>query len=107
MELGHITFHDSRLKRVVELPETDDLLMEVDYVTDWELSVYELRLIAFRDVLNYEVHEGPFAGCPVILEVNEVGQEQGRSRLRIETNAGYRVLLCSKVELVLPDMESI
>jgi hypothetical protein len=103
MELSGMDLHDARLGRVIELPASDDILMEVSYVVDWERSISEPRVIAFRDVLDYEVHEGPFDGSPTILHVAEIDQQQGRSRLWIKTNAGYRTLLCSKVELLLPE----
>ena len=99
MDLSEIHFHDCEIRRVVELPEADELLFEIFYPTDWENNMFEPRTLAFVDVLNYEVHEGPFSGAPTILDV--VVQEHGapRSLLRVETNAGYRSLRCGSVEL--------
>ena len=103
MDLSQIDFHDSQLLRVIELPASDDVLMEVSYIVDWDRSIYEPRVIVFRDVLEYEVHEGPFNGCPTILNVAVVDQQHSRARVWIKTTAGYRTLLCSKVELLLAD----
>lgn len=100
MDLTKIFFHDSEIIRVVEDTQTDDLFMEIEYPTNWEESVFEPKRLVFRDVLEYEVHEGPFHGRPTILSVHEVRQEQGRSLLQIDTNAGFRQLLCSRVELL-------
>ena len=102
MNLDDIHFHDSQIIRVIEHPETDDLLIEVEYPTDWPNNIFEDKVLVFRDVLNYEVHEGPFKGSPTILHVIEVGRDQERSLLRIQTNAGFRQLLCSGVELLEP-----
>ena len=45
-------------------------------------------------------------GPPTILNVSEVKREGERSLLRIDTNAGFRQLLCKKVEL-LPAVETV
>jgi hypothetical protein len=106
MDLTHIFFHDSEIIRVIEDTRTDDLFMEIEYPTNWEESIFEPRRLVFRDVLEYEVHEGPFYGRPTILDVNEVEQKGERPVLQIETTAGFRQLLCSMVEL-LPLVETV
>ena len=102
MNLSAIHFHDCRLKRVTEITASDDYLFEVEYPIDWEQNQFAPRTIVFRNVLEYSVHEGAFQGPPTLLDVL-VGEQVGRHyRLRIETNAGYRTLLCSNVELLAP-----
>ena len=49
MDLGDIHFHDSKLVRVVELADSHDLLLEVEYPVDWENNSFERRVIAFRE----------------------------------------------------------
>lgn len=102
MNLNKIHFHDSQIIRVVEYLETGELLIDVDYPIDWQNDIFEHKIIVFRNVLNYEVHEGPFEGRPTILQVQQVGRKEERSLLRIETNAGFRQLLCTEVELQNP-----
>jgi hypothetical protein len=99
MDLGDIHFHDSGLIRVVELASVHDLLFEVEYPVDWENNVFEPRVIAFRDVLNYRVEEGPFEGAPTLLDVYDEGQEGTYRRITLQTNAGTRSLAFKAVEL--------
>jgi hypothetical protein len=101
MDIGvnDIWFHDSKLYRVVENAQTDEIGFEVMYPVDWENDEFAERTIVFSDVLNYAVLEGPFHGRPTILEVYMTGAERERASLRIETNAGDRTLLCSAVEV--------
>ena len=102
MNLNKIHFHDSQIIGVVEYLETGELLIDIDYPIDWQNDIFEHKIIVFRNVLNYEVHEGPFEGRPTILQVQQVGRKEERSLLRIETNTGFRQLLCTEVELQNP-----
>jgi hypothetical protein len=97
--LAEIHFHDATLRRVVEVPEVGELRLEVDYPVDWQNNRFESRVIAFADVLSYSVHEGACVGAPTLLAADVVGEQEGRSLVRIETNAGYRELLCRGVAL--------
>lgn len=106
MELADIHFHDSRLRRVTELPESDDLLFEVDYPVDWENNLFERRIIRFRDVLNYRVDEGPFSGAPTLLDAYDQGQVGSRRSVVLQTNAGTRSLLFGSVDLLTQEEAS-
>lgn len=99
MKLDDIHFHDAIIRRVTENTEEDSLSFEVDYPVDWEKNTYEQRVIIFWDVLNYEVHEGPFAGPPTLLGWSIVGTSNDREIVRLETSAGHRQLAFKKVEL--------
>lgn len=99
MDLSQIHFHDCEIRRVIENPVADELLVEVDYPVDWEQNRFEPRVIAFCDVLGYTVQEGAFFGAPTILNVVALNQDQRRWLLRIETTAGYRTLWCASVEI--------
>jgi hypothetical protein len=103
MNLGDIHFHDSGLRRVVELAGPHDLLFEVDYPVDWENNVFEPRVIAFRDVLNYRIDEGPFLGAPTLLDAYDEGQHGRWQKVTLQTNAGTRSLLFASVELLTLD----
>jgi hypothetical protein len=97
--LAEIHFHDAVLRRVVEEPEAGELLLEVDYPVDWQADRFEPRVIVFGDVLDYSVREGNLDGAPTLLAADVVGERDGRSLVRIETNAGHRELLCRSVTL--------
>ena len=105
MDLTEINFHDLEITRVIEETDASDLFMEIEYPIDDE-NVYEPRRLVFRDFLEYEVHEIDFYGPSTILNVTEVRREGERSLLRVDTNAGFRQLLCKKVEL-LPAVETV
>ena len=106
MDLGDIHFHDSRLIRVVELAERHDLLFVVEYPVDWENNVFKARVIAFRDVLNYRVDEGPFWGALTLLDAYDEGQEGDYRRVTLQTNAGTRSLCFKTVELLETDEDA-
>ena len=99
MDLCDIHFHDSRLLRVVEDAESHDLLFEVEYPVDWKNNRFESRVIAFLDVLNYSVDEGPFTGAPTLLAADDKGSESGYRKVTLQTNAGTRSLWFRSVEL--------
>ena len=85
MKLNDIHFHDSVIRQVIENTEEDSLSFEVDYPADWEKNTYQRRVIIFWDVLNYEVHEGPFAGPPTLIDWSILGTSNGREVVRLET----------------------
>jgi hypothetical protein len=105
LSLNEIHFHDSRLIRVIEHPDTDELHFEVSYPVDWENNVFEPRVIVFTDVLNYRVEEGPFAGAPTLLDAYDNGLNGSRRSVTLQTNAGTRSLLFDSVELRLTGVE--
>jgi hypothetical protein len=99
LELSEIHFHDSRMIRVIEDATTHELHFEVAYPVDWENNVFEPRIIAFLDVLNYRVEEEPFAGAPTLLDAYDNGREGNYRSFTLQTNAGTRSLLFRGVEL--------
>jgi len=97
MDISTIYVHDGRLLRVVEDTERDTLTMEVELPKDEQSDDLVPRLLVFDDAYGYQVFEGPFEGCPAILDMQVVG-EQGRwRRVRLDTNAGYREVYCTAV----------
>lgn len=96
MSFEEIYWHDAVILGVSIDPEKSVLRLKVDYPVNWEQEEYEHRDIMFADAYGYQEHEGPFAGCPTILSATVA--PSGRFFLvRIETNAGYRVVGCSAV----------
>lgn len=99
MDISDIHFHDSLLIRVIEVAETHDLLFVVNYPVDWENNQFERRIIAFIDVLNYSVDEGPFVGAPTLLDAYDDGEEGNYRKVTLQTNAGTRSLWYKSVDL--------
>ena len=97
--LGEILFHDATIRRVVELPDSHELLFYVDYAVDWERNMFEPRIIAFQGVWDYHVGEGWCEGCPVLLDYEEFAGRDGWSGVILNTNHGTRRLLFWGVEL--------
>jgi hypothetical protein len=98
MSVDEIHWHDAVILGVSIDPEKSILRLKVDYPINWEDELYEHREIVFTDAYGYQEHEGPFVGCPTILSasVSSAGQF---FLVRMETNAGYREVGCSTVEL--------
>jgi hypothetical protein len=100
MDISLIHFHDTRIVKVIEDPETDTITMEVIYPVDWGNNIFEKRRLVFDDVINYHVTEIPFQGSPTILDGKIISEDGRRTRIRLETNAGQRELSCAAVRLI-------
>lgn len=99
MNLEEIHFHDSILLSVIENTKSDELCFEVDYPTDWENNIYQKRIIIFTEVLNYQVFEGAIHGHSTILGMSVLEVKNDRTSIRIDTNAGYRLLEFKEVKI--------
>ena len=75
MNFDDFSFHDSQILEVKETAEqTIDFL--TDFPTDWQNSVFEKRVLRFKDVISYHIDEIPFAGQPTILQIINLGKTQ-------------------------------
>ena len=96
-EIKDIFIHDSILESVLEASATDQVCFYILWPKNWEDNIFSKAVIIFEGVLNYEVHEGPFTGCPTILSMQEGDEVEihgaFRRSLRLETTAGFRTLL--------------
>jgi len=100
MDISNIYIHDGCLLRVIEEPEHSRLTMEVELpANEWSEQLVPRHLI-FEDVYGYKVVEGCMNGNPTLLDLNIVGQEGRWSRVRLDTNVGYREILCSSVKVI-------
>jgi hypothetical protein len=99
MDVSEIHFHDTKILKVIEDTQTDTFTMEVIYPVDWENNQFEKRRLIFEDAIDYKISEIPFVGSPTILDANIISKDGRRSRIRLETNAGYRELSCVSVQL--------
>lgn len=100
MNIESIHWHDSQIRKVIEIPGAEQLIFEVDYPVDWKQNQFEPHSISFDKVCAYEIHEGPIAGAPTILDalLLEVDSHAVYT-LRIDTNAGHRIVRCMQVTL--------
>ncbi len=105
MDIADIHWHDSVVRKIVELPDPDRgehrLLIEVDYPIDWENNVIQTYTIQFVDVFSYEIHEGPCVNVPTLLDANEIAEDDDSDvrTIRIETTGGYRIVQCVSLSL--------
>ena len=100
MDYTKIHWHDSLIKKVIELPSEERLLFEVDYPVDWINQKWEPHTIGFENLYTYEIHEGPFAGSPTILDLIKLDtDEYGNITFKLDTNAGYRIIKCKEISI--------
>lgn len=100
MNIEQIYWHDSVLRKVVEIPALGKLFFEVDYPVDWENNEFSPHTIKFAEVCSYEIHEGPFQGALTILDASSSEADQfGTRTIRVETNAGFRIVRCKSIVL--------
>ena len=100
VNISDIHFHDSQILRVTEDPSNDTLTMEVMYPVDWQDNRFENRRLIFTDAYSYQVFEGPFLGYPTILDAKISTTVDRWSKIRLETTAGFREVMCVSVNLV-------
>jgi hypothetical protein len=106
VNISDIHFHDSQILRVTEDPSNDTLTMEVMYPVDWQNNRFEHRRLIFTDAYSYQAFEGPFLGCPTILDAKITTTVDRWSKIRLETTAGFREVMCVAVSLVSMNQEA-
>jgi hypothetical protein len=74
MNIGDFSFHDSRILGVKENTQDDTLDFLINFPTDWQNNVFEIKTLRFFNVLGYSVNEIPFEGQPTIMEIVNLGQ---------------------------------
>jgi hypothetical protein len=102
MDISDIYVHDGRLLRVIEDAQKETVTMEVLLPADPMSDELVPRLLVFEDVYGYQIFEGRVDGCPVILDlsvVEKLGNLGKWSRVRLDTNHGYRELCCISVRV--------
>lgn len=98
--ISEIHWHDSALVSCVEIPLKDQLIFNVEYPEDWQANLFIKRAIVFTGFHALEVNEIPFEGNPTILSAEVVSSERGYFKVKIETNAGYRLVSAQAVSLL-------
>ncbi len=103
MKSDDLDIHDSILLKVEENCDSDTLIFHIEFPENWESNKFINAKLIFENMIGYEIHEGPFSGCPTILEIREDGNREDfafkRTKVVLETNAGYRTLYCSNILL--------
>ena len=100
MDISNIYIHDGRLLKVIEDTEAATITMECKLpANEWSDDLVP-KLLVFENVLNYQVCEGAIVGCPTLLDLEIIGERDGRSILRLDTTAGYRAIDCRDVSVV-------
>ena len=103
MTTNDVFVHDSKLISVSENSDTVQYRFLILWPKDWEKNIFTEAVLIFDNVLNYQVHEGPFSGSPTILSMHEADSVETsgmvRKTLRRETTAGYRTFLYSDFRL--------
>ena len=101
-EINNIHWHDCEIESVVEIPSKDILVFNVQYPENWEQNIFVAKSIIFEEHHSHEVNEMPFDGNPTILDVSIESEENGFTTLKIETNAGYRLVTAKGVSIREP-----
>ena len=99
MEIPEYYVHDGQLIRVIEEPEHARITMHVRLPNLAREEQLEPRLLVFEDVYGYKVVEGYMNRCPALLNFKVIGTEERWTWVRLDTNIGYREILCSSVLL--------
>ena len=98
-EINNIHWHDCELEAVIEIPSQDRLVLNVQYPENWENNIFVSKGIVFEGYHSQEVKEMPFEGNPTILDASVVSEENGYKTVKLETNAGYRLVTAKSVSL--------
>ena len=96
-ELNNIHWHDSILLSSVEVTANDLLALNVKYPENVQEGIYSDKAIMFNGFYAMEIHEKPTADSPTLISAEIVSRENGYSKVRIETSAGYRLVTAEGV----------
>ena len=102
MDISDIYVHDGKLLRVIEDAQKETVTMEVLLPTDPMSDDLAPRLLVFEGVYGYQIFEERQYGCPIILDlsvVEKLGNPGKWTRVRLDTNHGYRELCCTSVKV--------
>jgi hypothetical protein len=98
-EIQDIDWHDCEIESVIEIPGKDVLIYNVLYPEDWENGIYVPKSIFFEGHHSHTVEEIPFFGNPTILEVSVVSQKDRFTTIKLETNAGTRIITAERLHI--------
>jgi hypothetical protein len=94
MNLSEIQVQGAELVRVIEDLEQAKLKVLVLFVGDRRKET-DGRFLVFDGVARYDIFEERVAGCPTIVSLSVAEVSDGLHRVRLDTNRGYREILCT------------
>jgi len=106
MEISDIYVHDGKLLRVIEDTEQEKLRMAVLLPASPTSDDLVPRLLVFEGVHGYQISEGRVDGAVTMLDLSVVGKSGNRSRVRLDTNRGYREFYCTSGRVCEPSIEA-
>lgn len=98
--LNEIHWHDSVIESVIEPPEDDELIYNIQYPENWEQNIFAPKAITFSGYHSHQVKEMPFDGNSTILVVKLISEKDGFSTIPLETNAGDRFVTAKRFIIV-------
>jgi hypothetical protein len=104
MEISDIYVHDGKLLRVLEDAEQDKLKMVVMLPASPTSDELVPRMLVFEGVYGYQIFEGRVGGCLVMLDLSVVEKSGRWSRVRLDTNRGYREFYCTEGRVCNPEL---
>jgi hypothetical protein len=104
MEISDIYVHDGKLLRVIEDTEQDKLRMVVLLPASPTSDDLVPRLLVFEGVHGYQISEGRAEGAVTMLNLSVVGKSEKFSRVRLDTNRGYREFYCISGRVCEPNL---
>ena len=102
-EINNIHWHDCELKSVIEIPNKDMLIFNIQYPENWEENIFSPKSIVFEGYYYQKVDEIPFEGNPTILNATILDKElskDGYIEIHIETNAENRFIIAKTIKLI-------
>ena len=90
--LYEIHWHDSEIESVLEVPSRDELIYNIQYPENWDEDIFSPKSITFIGYCSHSVEEIPFEGNPTILAVSVISEHDGYTTIKLETNAGHRII---------------
>ena len=104
MEISDIYVHDGKLLRVIEDLEQEKLRMAVLLPANPKSDELVPRLLIFEGVHGYQIFEGRVEGCPTMLDLSVIEKSGDTSRVRLDTNHGYREFYCRSARVCDPKL---
>ena len=104
MIINEISFHDSTILKVTEKSKTQALDFKLYFPVDWDNNIFEKKVLIFENVTFYSLEEIPFGNLRTILNIIDLGETKKdlstygnswvivRKKIKIETNAGSRII---------------
>ncbi|MGB0942782.1 MAG: hypothetical protein ACPGUE_10290 [Marinomonas sp.] len=98
-QINEIHWHDSEIESVIEIPDKDELIYNIQYPENWDQNIFVPKEIRFSGYHSHAVEEMPFEGNPTILAVSIENESDGYTTIKLETNAGNRYITAKTLEI--------